>query len=216
MVVEFRPVAIADDPVHQFQLGLDEDKTELVQFVKSKRKLPSRSVIVKAWNGLGLSIFPAWSDAERLCWRCGDPPSVCGRANLDRAHLVPHALGGTDDPTNLVLLCEDCHHWGPNFIDRRFMIDHVEQLTKLRQIDDGVRKASTHVLQVRQMEWAWMILGGDVDSEKTTWRKIGNRFAELYKTKTVHHFARNGDLFADRMATAVAIFQTIIDELPDD
>jgi hypothetical protein len=205
-----------DDDYAQFRLGMDENQTESVLFLKRKRKLPARSVIVKAWKDSELAIVPAWTDAERLCWRCGDPPEVCGRANLDRAHLVPHALGGTDDPTNIVLLCEECHHWGPNFINPKFMLSHVQQLVRLQRDGKNLRKQSTHELQADQMHCAWMILSGDVCSGKTTWRTIGNRFVELFKTKTVHHFARNGDLFADRIANSIAIFQTIIDELPDD
>lgn len=219
MVAELNPVTSSlnlDDACAQFRLGLDEDQTKLVILQKRKRTFSARSVIVKVWKDSELSIVPEWSDAERLCWRCGDPPEVCGRSNLDRAHLVPHSLGGTDDPTNMVLLCEDCHHWGPNFIDPKFMLSHVQQLVRLRRHDKNIGKESTHALQADQMQLAWMILDGDVCSGKTTWRTIGQRFAAIYKTKTVHHFSRNGDLFSDRIANSVAVFQTIIDELPDD
>ena len=41
-----------------------------------------------------------WREADTHCWRCG-----CQR-NLERCHIVPHTLGGTDEPSNIVLLCK--------------------------------------------------------------------------------------------------------------
>jgi 5-methylcytosine-specific restriction endonuclease McrA len=33
---------------------------------------------------------------------------------LERSHIVPHALGGSDSPVNFVLLCKHCHLENPN------------------------------------------------------------------------------------------------------
>ena len=52
-----------------------------------------------------------WSEAESHCWRCG-----CEK-NLQRCHIVPHSLGGADQPDNIVLLCARCHSEGPNIFD---------------------------------------------------------------------------------------------------
>ena len=38
--------------------------------------------------------------------RCGEP---CARGEADVHHLMPRALGGSDDPSNLVTLCDGCH-----------------------------------------------------------------------------------------------------------
>lgn len=35
---------------------------------------------------------------------------------LNRCHIVPHALGGTDKPENLFLMCERCHKDSPDTI----------------------------------------------------------------------------------------------------
>lgn len=43
------------------------------------------------------------------CWACGIP------SNCDVHHVVPSHLGGSDDNTNLIYLCEPCH----SIIDRR-------------------------------------------------------------------------------------------------
>jgi len=61
----------------------------------------------------GLSVD--WAEAEKLCWRCAH------KRLLQRCHIVPRALGGTEDPCNLVLLCAQCHSEAPNVNDAEFI-----------------------------------------------------------------------------------------------
>jgi HNH endonuclease len=56
-----------------------------------------------------------WAEAEKLCWRCAQ-----GRL-LQRCNIVPRALGGTEEPSNLVLLCGQCHAEAPNVAEPEFM-----------------------------------------------------------------------------------------------
>ena len=65
----------------------------------------------------GLSVD--WREAETHCWRCG-----CEK-NLQRCHIIPHALGGRDEPANIVLLCSRCHAEGPNISDPEIMWDWI-------------------------------------------------------------------------------------------
>ena len=73
--------------------------------------------IVNYWSsresecGLGAD----WAEAHERCWRCGY------KSTLQRCHIVPRALGGSDEPSNLVLLCHRCHREAPNISDPRFM-----------------------------------------------------------------------------------------------
>jgi len=60
-----------------------------------------------------------WSEADTHCWRCG-----CEK-NLQRCHIIPHALGGKDAPANIVLLCKRCHAEGPNVTDSEIMWDWI-------------------------------------------------------------------------------------------
>ena len=77
----------------------------------------TRRDIVEYWSQIedecGLSVD--WADAETHCWRCAE------KANLDRCHIVPRALGGSEHPSNLVLLCLKCHREAPNVSDPGFM-----------------------------------------------------------------------------------------------
>lgn len=56
-----------------------------------------------------------WAEAHELCWRCAHS------RRLQRCHIVPRALGGSEDPRNLVLLCAQCHAEAPNVVDPEFM-----------------------------------------------------------------------------------------------
>lgn len=46
------------------------------------------------------------------CWACAKQTT-----HVQRCHVVPAALGGTDTPDNLVLLCADCHVEAPDVAD---------------------------------------------------------------------------------------------------
>lgn len=72
---------------------------------------------VKYQDECGLSVD--WAEAEDHCWRCG-----CKR-NLQRCHIIPDALGGKDEPANIVLLCKRCHADGPNVTDPEIMWDWI-------------------------------------------------------------------------------------------
>lgn len=52
-----------------------------------------------------------WNEADVRCWRCGYLRSC------QRCHIVPQSLGGTDDVSNIIPLCADCHDEMPNVSD---------------------------------------------------------------------------------------------------
>ena len=61
-----------------------------------------------------------WCDAETRCWRCG-----CEN-KLEKCHIIPHSLGGEDDPSNLILLCNRCHKEAPNSTDSECMWEWIK------------------------------------------------------------------------------------------
>jgi 5-methylcytosine-specific restriction endonuclease McrA len=93
--------------------------------------LPSKAQIFDHWKDRfrDLGIFIDWG--EPSCWACGFhygtkydiKSSNAGwneifdgwdRVPLQRCHIVPRSLGGTDEPSNLFLMCRECHDSAPN------------------------------------------------------------------------------------------------------
>lgn len=78
--------------------------------------------IVDHWKDsswfLSLNIPP--EHATSCCWRCGS------KQDIQRCHIVPDALGGGPEESNLVLLCTRCHADGPNLQDGEIMLDWIK------------------------------------------------------------------------------------------
>lgn len=51
------------------------------------------------------------SEMDTHCWRCGYETAT------ERCHVIPHSLGGKDEPSNYRLFCYDCHLEQPNVND---------------------------------------------------------------------------------------------------
>lgn len=66
---------------------------------------------------------------EPVCWACGKPfskhddsyktwqelwDSKYIKSSLNRCHIIPRALCNNDEPHNLFLMCEICHHESPD------------------------------------------------------------------------------------------------------
>lgn len=88
--------------------------------MKKKRGSIKTSIkdIIEYWmnspkyaNGdeVGMAIDQADLDVDGgRCWRCGTTK------NIQRCHIIPHSQEGKDEPSNLLLLCRDCHNDAPN------------------------------------------------------------------------------------------------------
>jgi HNH endonuclease len=80
---------------------------------KRARIRTTAAEIVDYWSRreteCGLSVD--WADAHKRCWRCS------GKRKLEKCHIVPDRLGGSDKPENLILLCHRCHLDQPNVVD---------------------------------------------------------------------------------------------------
>lgn len=52
-----------------------------------------------------------FSEADKRCWRCGY------ERTLQKCHIVPKSLGGSDAPSNIIPLCAQCHDEAPDVND---------------------------------------------------------------------------------------------------
>jgi hypothetical protein len=84
---------------------------------KNKRRSPPHSDIVDYWESrvdegdIGID----WADSpERRCWRCAKLCKSKTANRIERCHIIPHSLKGSNEPCNFVLLCKHCHKEAPN------------------------------------------------------------------------------------------------------
>jgi hypothetical protein len=77
---------------------------------------------------------------EPACFACRWYPEGCEvsdtvtpkaawalRAKLERAHLKSHSVGGSNEPSNLMLLCKTCHLDAPDWDDPAEMLAWVQR-----------------------------------------------------------------------------------------
>lgn len=93
------------------------------------------SEIANYWRELSpyneLDLNFDWSDCHFVCWNCGEDKSRKGvnskdiQPKLDRCHIIPNALGGKDEPSNYVLLCNGCHQESPDHINPKYMWEWI-------------------------------------------------------------------------------------------
>ncbi len=91
--------------------------------------IPSKSRIARHWRHKLVD----WG--EPSCWACGkyEEDSECKNSNeepfkswdgakfLERCHIIPKMLGGSNQCSNLVLLCRQCHKESPDVKNPKFM-----------------------------------------------------------------------------------------------
>ena len=83
---------------------------------KKKRTNVERAAIVSYWSKIinDEEININWDDdPENMCWSCAYAPTNSDES-LQKCHIIPKALGGSDEPSNMVILCVQCHRENPN------------------------------------------------------------------------------------------------------
>ncbi|EPW1408059.1 HNH endonuclease, partial [Salmonella enterica subsp. enterica serovar Javiana] len=54
---------------------------------------------------------------------------------LERAHIIPHSLGGSNDVSNYILLCSKCHRESPDIANESALIEWMnEQPTEMESM----------------------------------------------------------------------------------
>ena len=125
------------------------------------RRMPSVATIVKYWRAQDAPIAVDWNRAGEYCWRCA---RELNRGTSDKhsedddcrhkSHIVPRALGGSDDASNLIVLCRWCHAQAPDVADPAFMWEWLKKTSlgcdRLWHI--LTRSLSVEHLRVRQSQ----------------------------------------------------------------
>ena len=84
--------------------------------------MDSKEKIFEYW--LEQNEFDIWSYDKPSCFICGATHS------LERCHIIPKALGGSDACSNIVLLCGKHHRNAPNIAIPNIMIDYIKNERK--------------------------------------------------------------------------------------
>lgn len=99
---------------------------------RHRERMPRADEIIDYWREDAAELLPGlnahWIGwGEPFCFRCGwlvplPEPYVATTWNavggwLERAHLIDHCIGGSNDPDNLVMLCGFCHDAMPQLIE---------------------------------------------------------------------------------------------------
>ena len=88
-----------------------------------------RENIVKYWKAnIGdKEINVSWKNALTHCWACGV------KTALEKAHIVPHVLGGPMTESNMVLFCRNCNSQNPETIYEEFFWLWIKGRRKLQE-----------------------------------------------------------------------------------
>lgn len=118
--------------------------------------LPSKYKIAEYWRDKLLpNGYPVITDYyEPSCWACGnwihneyegerirkgDSKSLWNDSiyELERCHIIPRALGGSDTADNLFLMCPHCHKASPDTTDVDYFFDWVMKRTWSDTVDES-------------------------------------------------------------------------------
>jgi 5-methylcytosine-specific restriction endonuclease McrA len=71
--------------------------------VQSRKRTIKRGGVVKHWRPKLAAMGKTFEVDHDVCFACGT------RGSMERAHILPHVLGGSCEPENIHLLCPKCH-----------------------------------------------------------------------------------------------------------
>lgn len=100
-----------------------------------RQNAPSKKMIWQYWSDNGIQ---RGLDDTRYDNACEFNVCVCcGResSKLERAHIIPHSLGGSNDVSNYILLCSKCHRESPDIANESALIEWMnEQPTEMESL----------------------------------------------------------------------------------
>lgn len=108
---------------------------------RKRNTAPSQKRIIEYWKSqpsLPCDVTIDWDTAHEKCWCCGYSDPEFPEYTTERAHIIPHALGGSSEPENFVLLCPECHVDSPDVNDPMAMWDYFK--LKNYSMDTGNKK----------------------------------------------------------------------------
>lgn len=73
------------------------------------------------------------------------------KSKLNRCHIIPKALGGKDEVSNLFLMCEHCHIYAPDYLEPEYFFAYVLSNRKKYVNGFNIGESINNILEVSQM-----------------------------------------------------------------
>ena len=118
---------------------------------------------------------------------------ICGKASrLERCHLIPRSLGGSNELDNLVLLCNEHHRQAPNLaLDKEVMLKWIEVEAETYDHFFNMKKDDLSEW-IKYCSDIWLKLKETLE-EDFDWEDVTDFLMETYKEKALivdsHHQA---------------------------
>lgn len=108
---------------------------------------------------LGDTVFENILEGDSTCCY------ACGRAhkNLTKCHIVPHGLGGSEDPSNMFLMCGRCHDANPDTVHPRLFFNWVKTVGHWMDQDmqSFLRPMQSYMSELSKEELAYLQVAQD-------------------------------------------------------
>jgi 5-methylcytosine-specific restriction endonuclease McrA len=160
--------------------------------------MPSKADIFEYWKDwLDERCFD-WGESD--CWACRrwwdtkydiknsnvtwqEIRNVWNKVPLQRCHIIPKSLGGKDEPSNLFLMCKECHDLAPNTTSRKAFFEWVNSQNwmdrLIKKINDEFKNYGFDISDSKEMENLSKIL-------------LSKEFKEWAKENISIHFSQSG------------------------
>lgn len=124
---------------------------------------------------------------------------------IERCHVIPHSLGGKDNPLNFVLLCSDCHRKSPDIKDEFSIFKWMEQeFDKRKEYNDAFNdglKSQFPELSIKPFEKTIIAVAHIIKIQNS------DEFVNWYAENTTSHFG-----VRTKASTKVAALRCYIDQ----
>jgi|TARA_R100000988_G_C3909797_1_gene121437 hypothetical protein len=148
-------------------------------------------------------VAPDWGDWEtdwNMCWCCGHRTS-----RLQKCHLTPKSLGGSNKASNLVPLCAQCHDQAPDVVDPQVMIDWIKD--NKNPLSDFGQGRYNHLWDLLVIEYQ----NGNIDAAKYDDHIFKFYLTRNYEKVSAHASQRGGGIMIKPSTREWVIKQTLKD-----
>lgn len=140
--------------------SLNTKHSEIFEYWKDKAILSDGTIIPDNFDD-NTSVPVVYDYGEPSCWACGeryieevlknkdydemalhnpkalyDTPQA--KRNYNRCHIIPRQAGGSDEPSNLFLLCRKCHEESPDTLNQKNFFKWVYKKRKYEYSPFGI------------------------------------------------------------------------------